>query len=36
VIYLVSAYAFAIAVLGGYLLWSLRHLRRLEKTPPER
>ncbi|HEY3084642.1 MAG TPA: CcmD family protein [Candidatus Dormibacteraeota bacterium] len=29
--YLVIAYAFAIAVLGGYLVWSLRELRRLEK-----
>jgi CcmD family protein len=35
-IYLVSAYAFAVAVLGGYLLFSLRRLRRLEKTRPER
>jgi CcmD family protein len=31
VTYLVIAYAFAIAVLGGYLVWSLRELRRLEK-----
>jgi len=34
--YLVIAYAFAVAVLGGYLLWSLRRLRQLEKTRPER
>jgi CcmD family protein len=31
VTYLVIAYAFAIAILGGYLVWSLRELRRLEK-----
>jgi hypothetical protein len=31
VTYLVIAYAFAIAVLGGYLVWSLRELRRFEK-----
>lgn len=30
-IYLVIAYAFAIAVLGGYLAWSLRKLRELER-----
>ena len=29
-IYLVTAYAFAVVVLGGYLLWSLRSLRDLE------
>jgi len=29
VIYLVAAYAFAIAVLGGYLVWSLRRVREL-------
>ena len=29
--YLVLAYAFAIAVLGGYLAWSLRMLRQLER-----
>jgi hypothetical protein len=29
-IYLVAAYAFAVAVLGGYLGWSLLRLRRLE------
>jgi len=36
VIYLVIAYAFAVALLGGYLLWSLRRLRQVEKTRPER
>jgi CcmD family protein len=30
VIYLVVAYAFAIVLLGGYLVWSLRKLRELE------
>lgn len=35
-IYLVVAYAFAVVVLGGYLVWSLRELRQLEKTRPER
>jgi CcmD family protein len=35
VIYLVTAYAFAIAILGGYLYWSLRRLRELER-PNER
>ena len=30
-IYLVSAYAFAVVVLGGYLVWSLRRLREMEK-----
>ena len=29
--YLVLAYAFAIAVFGGYLVWSLRKLRQLER-----
>ena len=29
--YLVVAYAFAVALLGGYLLWSLRTLRELER-----
>lgn len=29
--YLVIAYAFAVVVLGGYLVWSLRRLRELEK-----
>jgi len=32
-IYLVIAYAFAIAVLGGFLIWSLRILRGLERKP---
>jgi hypothetical protein len=31
VIYLIGAYAFAIAVLGGYLVWSLRRLRELTR-----
>ena len=29
--YMVVAYAFAIVVLGGYLVWSLRLLRELSK-----
>lgn len=29
--YLVIAYAFAVAVLGGYLVWSLRKLREMER-----
>ena len=29
--YLVPAYAFAVIVLGGYLGWSLRRLRELER-----
>lgn len=29
--YLVIAYAFAVALLGGYLVWSLRDLRELER-----
>jgi heme exporter protein CcmD len=29
VIYLVTAYAFAIVVLGGYLAWSLRRVHEL-------
>ncbi|TMD12373.1 MAG: heme exporter protein CcmD [Chloroflexi bacterium] len=29
--YLILAYAFAIAALGGYLVWSLRELRDLER-----
>ena len=29
--YLVIAYAFAIALLGGYLVWSLRLLRELSR-----
>jgi hypothetical protein len=32
VIYLVSAYAFAVLVLGGFLGLSLRRLRELSKT----
>jgi CcmD family protein len=35
VIYLVAAYAVAVAILGGYLYWSLRRLRELER-PNER
>jgi hypothetical protein len=35
--YLVPAYAFAVLVLGGYLVWSLRTLRELSQgTPPKR
>jgi CcmD family protein len=34
VTYLVLAYTFAVIVLGGYLVWSLRRLRELER--PER
>jgi hypothetical protein len=30
--YLVVAYAFAVGLLGGYLVWSLRTLRELERT----
>ena len=29
--YLIPAYAFAAVVLGGYLAWSLRKLRELER-----
>jgi len=29
--YLLVAYAFAVALLGGYLFWSLRTLRELER-----
>ena len=29
--YLVVAYAFGVALLGGYLAWSLRKHRRLER-----
>jgi len=32
VTYLVLAYAFAVLALGGYLGWSLRTLRRLERA----
>jgi heme exporter protein CcmD len=35
VIYLVSAYGFAVVVLGGYLAWSLLRLRELERKRPE-
>lgn len=35
-IYLMSAYAFAVVVLGGYLWWSLRKLRELEKDVKSR
>jgi CcmD family protein len=31
VIYLVIAYAFAVVTLGGYLVWSLRKLRQLDR-----
>jgi CcmD family protein len=36
VIYLVCAYAFAVVVLGGYLAWSLRRLREMEKRSQQR
>jgi len=29
--YLLVAYSFAVVVLGGYLVWSLRRLRDLER-----
>jgi hypothetical protein len=29
--YLIAAYAFAIAVLGGYLAWSLLRVRELQR-----
>ncbi len=29
-IYLVIAYAFAVALLGGFLVWSLRTIRELD------
>ncbi len=29
--YLVIAYAFAVALLGGFLFWSLRTIRELER-----
>lgn len=32
--YLVIAYTFAVVVLGGYLFWSLRKLRELERRAP--
>jgi hypothetical protein len=31
VTYLVIAYAFALALLGGFLIWSLRTLRGLDR-----
>lgn len=34
-IYLITAYAFAVVVLGGYLGWSLQRLRELERKRPE-
>jgi hypothetical protein len=35
-IYLITAYAFAVLVLGGYLAWSLRRLRDLmQGLPPK-
>lgn len=36
-VYLIAAYAFALLVLGGYLGWSLRRLRKLSRTtsPPK-
>jgi CcmD family protein len=33
VTYLVVGYGFAFALLGGYLFWSLRALRELERKP---
>jgi len=30
--YLIPAYLFAVAVLGGYLVYSLRKLRELERS----
>lgn len=33
VIYLVSAYTFAVLLLGGYLAWSLRRLREMGRKP---
>jgi hypothetical protein len=30
-IYLITAYAFAVLVLGGYLGWSLRRLKELSR-----
>ena len=32
-VYLLIAYMFAVAVLGGFLFWSLRTLRALERKP---
>jgi hypothetical protein len=31
--YLVIAYVFGVGVLGGFLYWSLRTLRALERKP---
>jgi hypothetical protein len=35
-IYLVSAYGFAVLLLGGYLAWSLRRLRDMTHSQGER
>lgn len=32
--YLVLAYTFGASMLAGYLAWSLRHLRELERPKP--
>ena len=34
--YLLIAYAFAVGVLGGYLVWSLRRMRELESQSKQR
>jgi hypothetical protein len=34
--YLIVAYVFAVLMLGGYLGWSLRRLRDLSGTTPQR
>jgi hypothetical protein len=34
-IYLITAYAFAVLVLGGFLGWSLRRLSELSRTAPK-
>jgi hypothetical protein len=34
--YLVVAYALAVVILGGYLAWSLRMLRRLSEGRPRK
>jgi heme exporter protein CcmD len=34
--YLIPAYAFAVLVLGGYLAWSLRSLRELQRKLTDR
>jgi hypothetical protein len=36
VIYLVSAYVAAVVILGGYLAWSLRSLRRLSERAAQK